>query len=101
VKPRVKDFSKGTGFIKEEHKFTTAHQEDNKKKEVNFLNLEESDNLQDMINFAASINQNEKNRNIYPIESLYSQVLNSESNTQSLIYTNEKLDNVLADLLKR
>lgn len=101
MKARVKDYSKGTGFIKDEHKFPTNQVDEGKKKEINFLNYEEADNLQDMINFAASINQNEKNQNIYPIESLYSQVLNSESNAQSQQYTNEKIDNLLADLLKR
>jgi hypothetical protein len=54
-----------------------------------------------MINFAASMNPlNEKTQqNIYPIESLYSQVLNSESNIQSQAYTNEKVDKMTAELL--
>jgi len=67
MKTRVKDYSKGTGFIKEEHKFSPGVQEEGKKKEINFLNYEEADNLQDMINFAASINQNEKNQNMVEI----------------------------------
>ncbi len=72
-----------------------------KKKNLIFLNYEEVDNLQDMINFAAEINQSDKNQNLYPIESLYSQVLNSETNGQSNIYTNEKIDNSIAELLKK
>ena len=52
-----------------------------------------------MINFAAEMNQNEKNQTIYPIESLYSQVLNDVN--QTYIYTNEKIDNLIADLLKK
>jgi hypothetical protein len=72
---------------------------------LNFLNYEEADNLQDMINFAASMNTNEKGQNIYPIESLYSQVLNAKGNINAQvsmnIYTNEKIDNAIAELLKR
>ncbi len=52
-----------------------------------------------MINFAAEINQNEKNGNIYPIESLYSQVLKSKQDSH--IMTNEKIDGSIADLLKK
>jgi hypothetical protein len=59
------------------------------------------DNLQDMINYAAEMNQGEKNQNIYPIESLYSQVVNSETNVQSSVYTNEKIDTLIAELLKK
>ncbi len=69
------------------------------KRKENFLNFEEADNLQDMINYAASINQNDKNQNIYAIESLYYQVLNS-GNTQPM-YTNERIDNAISDYLKR
>lgn len=97
----MKDYSKGTGFIKDEHKFSTnPNQEEAKRKEVNFLNYEEADNLQDMINFAASINQKDKNQNIYPIESLYSQVLNSPPSGQPQIYTNERIDKLIEDCLK-
>ena len=67
-------------------------------KKEKFLNIEEADNLQDMINFAASIkdnnNNNKKNNNdnnnngknkdedinyIYPVESLYSKVMSNEN----------------------
>jgi len=66
-KTRVKDFSKGTGYIKDEHKFPVTQPEEGKKKEINFLNYEEADNLQDMINFAASMNQNaDKNQKYTP-----------------------------------
>lgn len=50
-----------------------------------------------MINFAASINQNDKE--LYPIESLYSQVVNSGSTSQPN-NTNEKIDSSITDLLK-
>jgi hypothetical protein len=72
-----------------------------KKKDLNFLNIEEVDNLQDMINFAAEINQNEKNVNIYPIESLYSQVLRGDQDIPSQILTNEKIDGSIAEILKK
>jgi hypothetical protein len=65
------------------------------------LNIEEVDNLQDMINFAAEINQNDKNVNIYPIESLYSQVLRSDHESPSHILTNDKIDGSIAELLKK
>jgi hypothetical protein len=65
------------------------------------LNYEEVDNLQDMINYAAEMNQNEKNQTIYPIESLYSQVLNSDKDAQTSNDTNEKINNLIADLLKK
>ena len=101
TKIRTKEYSKGTGFIKEEHKFPAGQPEEVKKKDINFLNYEEVDNLQDMINYAAEMNQGDKNQNIYPIESLYSQVVNSETNVQSSVYTNEKIDTLIAELLKR
>lgn len=72
-------------------------------KKEKFLNLEEADNLQDMINFAASINinqaqtsKNAENNNIYPVESLYSQILN---NTTSA--TSDKLEIAITEILKR
>jgi hypothetical protein len=99
----VKEYSKGTGYIKEEHKFPPSNSEDSKKKEreTNFLNMEDTENLQDMINYAASVSHNEKAHNIYPIESLYSQVLNKETSGAGVLYTNEKIDNMMADILKR
>lgn len=96
----MKEYSKGTGFIKDDHKFQIGNVEE-KKKDFNFLNIEEVDNLQDMINYAAEINKNEKNTNMYPIESLYTQVLNSETNGQSQFYTNDKIDTSISDLLKK
>lgn len=50
--------SKGNGLVKEEHKFPIINPIFHKK-DI-FLNSEEANNLQDMINYAASINQNEK-----------------------------------------
>jgi len=106
---RQKSLSKGTGFVKDEHKFpstlnplTTTHMEI--KKEI-FLNIEEADNLQDMINYAASINANKTESNTnkelvndFPVESLYAQVLLSNANGQ---FTNEKLDSSISDILRR
>ncbi len=51
-----------------------------------------------MINFAAEMNQSDKNP--YPIESLYTQVLN-EAYTKTSIYTNEKIDNLISEKLKK
>lgn len=76
---RVKDFSKGTGFIRDEHKFPENME---LKDEINFLNNEESNNLQDMINFAAS-RSDPYSQTIYPIESLYS--INIDVNIRSSI----------------
>ena len=73
-----------------------------------FLNIEEADNLQDMINFAASIKdgkddikENEKdiknkddeiNTN-YPVESLYSKVMTLDTTT------NDQLDANIVEVL--
>jgi hypothetical protein len=56
-----------------------------------------------MINYAASITQtdnHEKNSFIYPIESLYSQVLINKQN-QNNVYTNDKADQIISDLLRK
>lgn len=109
VKIRQKPLSKGTGFIRDEHKFPTSvnqqptsHMEIKKEK---FLNLEEADNLQDMINYAASIcaikkdsNANKDFSNDFPVESLYNQILNANANGQ---FTNEKLDSSISEILNR
>lgn len=102
--------SKGTGFVKDEHKFPsmlsylqpTTHVEIKKEK---FLNIEEADNLQDMINYAASIsvtkNDSNNNKDIvndFPVESLYTQVLNANANGQ---LTNDKLDSSIMEILKK
>lgn len=73
-------------------------------KKEKFLNIEEADNLQDMINFAASIKDDKKEvennkdkeediNNIYPVESLYSKVM-SNDNTP-----NEQLDKDISEVL--
>ena len=74
-------------------------------KKEKFLNIEEADNLQDMINFAASIkddkeiqiketqNKPEDINIIYPIESLYSKVMSNDHTP------NEKLDASISDVL--
>ena len=72
-----------------------------------FLNIDEADNLQDMINFAASIkdsnvnNKNETTKNkeedinlLFPIESLYSKVMSNDNTT------NEELDKNISEVLE-
>ncbi len=107
MKIRQKPLSKGTGFIRDEHKFPslltqqpTSHMEIKKER---FLNIEEADNLQDMINFAASISANKKELNVnkdvasdFPVESLYAQVSNANG-----LFTNEKLDNSISEILRK
>jgi len=80
----------------------STHMEIKKEK---FLNIEEADNLQDMINYAASIsvskidsNTNKEIVNDFPVESLYAQVLNTNLNGQ---LTNEKLDSSINEILKK
>jgi hypothetical protein len=109
TKIRVKDLSKPSGFIKEEHKFPIQNNSTSSQNNLyysssnSYLNYEEADNLQDMINFAASINQQkEQNKTIYPIESLYHQALSDKTlnaNHHSK-YTNERLDKNIAKCLK-
>lgn len=95
IKHRVKDLSKGTGFVKEEHKFNAD------KKAYVTLNIEEADNLQDMINYAASINHSQESKNIKPIESLYTQALSQVNDHNNNYYTNEKADSKIAEILKK
>lgn len=79
-------------------------------KKEKFLNIEEADNLQDMINFAASIKDQKDNKasinltenkindredinSIYPVESLYSMVMVSDT------APNKELDKGISDVL--
>mmetsp|Transcript_17650 Transcript_17650/g.18291 ORF Transcript_17650/g.18291 Transcript_17650/m.18291 type:complete len:367 (+) Transcript_17650:27-1127(+) len=94
-KQRIKEFSKGTGFIKEENRFPVLINEE--KKESKFLTFEESNNFQDLINYAATMN-NEKEQ-VYPIESLYNQVLTSPY-LENNINANEKIDKKMNDILQ-
>lgn len=71
--------------MKEEHKFSTNVEKDDKK----YLNLEEKDNLNDMINYVASQTES------YPIESLYSNV--KKTNYNYLL--NEEIDENMSKLL--
>ena len=73
--------SKGDIYIKDEHKFPIIDTVLEKKKDT-FLNLEEANNLQDMINYAASINV------VDAVEDAKKQGEN-QKNTNN---TNEKLD---------
>jgi len=82
--------SKGDIYIKEEHKFPIIDTGLEKKKDT-FLNLEEANNLQDMINYAASINvidavQDAKNKG------------DNQKNTNT---SNEKLDSSFKEILTR
>lgn len=96
-KMRIKEYSKGTGFIKEEHKFPVLI--DNKKpNDTNFLTFEETNNFQDLINYAATMNKEKENA--YPIESLYNLVQN-ETYTDTSKIENEKIDNEINDILKK
>ena len=106
IKQRQKSLSKGTGFIKEEHRFPLKDNANMQITKEKFLNIEEADNLQDMINFAASIKDNKEdikeieaknkddeiNKN-YPVESLYSKVMTQD------ITPNEKLDASIVEVL--
>ena len=83
IKPRVKEHSKGSGFVKEEHKFSSE------KNEKKYLNIEEKDNLNDMLNYVASQTES------HPIESLYSNVKNKNYN----YLLNESIDLQISNLL--
>jgi pentatricopeptide repeat protein len=91
-KQRVKEYSKGTGFIKEENKFQPIQSQ---KEKESFLNLEESSNLQDLINFAASRVETETKD--LPVESLYTQILNN--NQPKKYATDINLDSVLSNII--
>jgi hypothetical protein len=82
--------SKGDIYIKEEHKFPIIDTVLEKKKDT-FLNLEEANNLQDMINYAASINV------VDAVEDAKKQGEN-QKNTNN---TNEKLDTSFKEILSK
>lgn len=65
--------------------------------ENNFLSFEEGNNLQDMINYAASMNI--ERDNIYPIESLYTQVLKTKDGQK--YFTNDKIDKAISEILQK
>jgi len=83
IKPRIKEYSKGTGFVNDQHKFSTE------KEEKKYLNIEEKDNLNDMLNYVASQTES------HPIESLYSNVKNKSYN----FFVNESIDESIVKLL--
>ncbi|MCQ2818464.1 MAG: hypothetical protein MJ252_14445 [archaeon] len=99
IRFRKKPMGKGAGYIKSEFKFDVPKNEDKKeeKKDSTYLNYGELGNLQDIINFAASMKVGDDG--ITPIESLYEKALSSnyDSNIQ---YTNEKINYSIAELLK-
>jgi hypothetical protein len=84
--------SKGEGIIKDEHKFPIIDTGLEKKKDT-FLNLEETNNLQDMINYAASVNVNDA------IEDAKKE--GKKSNQKNPVNTNEKLDISFRELLTK
>lgn len=103
VKHRIKSLSKGDGVIKEEHRFPVINQETENKKD-NFLNLEEADNLQDMINFAASINQSENkdiDNNTTPVDKEHSQGVVESQELYANLNANEKLDISFVEVIRR
>ena len=83
--------SKGEGIIKDEHKFPIIDTGLEKKKDT-FLNLEETNNLQDMINYAASVNVNDA------IEDAKKE---GGKNQKKDTNTNEKLDISFRELLTK
>ena len=82
--------SKGDCMIKDEHKFPIIDTGLEKKKDT-FLNLEEANNLQDMINYAASINVNDAIKDAKKEGA-------KQKNTNN---TNEKLDVSFRELLTK
>jgi len=77
-------------MIKDEHKFPIIDTGLEKKKDT-FLNLEEANNLQDMINYAASINVNDAIKDAKKEGA-------KQKNTNN---TNEKLDVSFRELLTK
>ena len=90
-KQRVKEFSKGNGYIKEEDKFPVLIES-----KKDFLTFEETTNFQDLINYAATINK-EKDQ-IYPIESIYSQAIANKTDNSN-IKANEKIDSSINEVI--
>lgn len=96
-KIRVKGFSKGNGFVKEEHKFPNINinTESNNDIKENYLSFEEGQNLQDMMNYASKLdNKNKENYEIISCDSLY----NSSTNKEYYI-TNDKVNQKICNIL--
>lgn len=83
--------SKGECMIKDEHKFPIIDTGLEKKKDT-FLNMEEANNLQDMINYAASMNVNDA------IEDAKNE---GDKQKNANLNTNEKLDVAFRELLTK
>lgn len=88
VKPRIKEYSKGTGYVREEHKFSSIPDKENEDKK--YLNIEEKENLNDILNYAAERSDS------HPVESIYSTVSKTNYNFQ----VNNELDESINKLLK-
>ena len=101
VKQRQKSLSKGNGLIKEEHRFPVINTGFEAVKKDNFLNLEEANNLQDMINYAASINQKENTNEPNTVETEHIKKENLESEATNAGNASDKLDAQFREILKR
>lgn len=94
--------SKGNGLIKEEHRFPVVNSGFESLKKDNFLNLEEANNLQDMINYAASITEKEnKNENSNNENEQNKKQINEAPETNANQNASEKLDCQFKEILKK
>lgn len=91
-KTRTKELNKGTGFIKEENRFPILQNESKN----SYLSMEESNNFQDLINYAA--NSKKELNDQYPIESLYNSTGESYKNEMNF-KTNDNLDYKIQTIL--
>lgn len=101
VKQRQKSLSKGNGLIKEEHRFPVINTSFEAPKKDNFLNLEEANNLQDMINYAASINQKENTNENNNVENQHNKKETLEIEAPNAGNASDKLDVQFREILKR
>ncbi len=96
-KIRVKGFNKGSGFVKEENTFPVNFTKKKDEGQIpGSLSEEEIRNLQDMLNYAATMN----NKNEDNVEALYNQI-HSGQNKDTNPYTNEKIDNQMREILQK
>lgn len=91
-KTRTKELNKGSGFIKEENRFPILQNEG----KTSYLSMEESNNFQDLINYAANSKKDLNDQ--YPIESLYNSTGESYKNEMTF-KTNDNLDSKIQMIL--
>jgi len=106
VKQRQKSLSKGNGLIKEEHRFPVINTGFEAVKKDTFLNLEEANNLQDMINYAASMTQKERSNENNTVENDHNKKENLENtdaaaNAGNAVNAGDKLDIQFREILRR